>query len=50
MKELRVSGLRLGMKKLKQGKSSEVFVDNYSKKSTTKNKAKHDIRAVQKET
>ena len=29
---LRVSGLQLGMKKLKQEKSSEVFVDNYSKK------------------
>ena len=29
---LGVSGLRLGMKKLKQEKSSEVFVDNYSKK------------------
>ena len=29
---LRVSEYWLGMKKLKQEKSSEVFVDNYSKK------------------
>ena len=40
---LRVSEWRLGMKKLKQEKSSQVFVDNYSKKSTPKNKAKHKI-------